>query len=130
MKSSIQKYYYYFFYSVYSWYIVKGEKSIPGVYAIMVISSIFIFNIISLYFFLLLNNVIGKSVNGLIGGVFFLFVSAANYYFIYIKKGKDKIAREFQLDSHTVRKNIQRRLTIYSVSSILILIVLMVILLN
>lgn len=128
----IAKYYNFFFYSTYKWYLLQGEKRIPGLYALLFVSLIFFLNLLSLYvgFFLLLLKVSGKSINGTTSSVIFGVILFFNYYFFYFRKGKLKVLQHYNQYDKTEMIQMQKEILIYWMSSILLIILLLIIYFN
>jgi len=132
MLHSLFKYYNYFFYSIYRWYVSQGEKRIPGHYAILFISTIFSLNILSLFLgiFLLLLKISEENINGIKGALVFISLCLLNYYYFYYRKGKENAIKLFESYDVAERKKMRRRIRIYCVTSVLIIIILLYIYFN
>lgn len=89
--------YYYFFSSIYSWYIKKGEKQNPGFTTICVITLLQTMNLC--FFFSaygLIANVEWHSIKKLYIYLIFFCLWGLNYYWIYKKVGTKKILNEYK----------------------------------
>jgi hypothetical protein len=115
--------YQYLFYYIHKGYIEAEEKSVPGFYAIAIISMLICFNILSfcIIVYLLLLNGTPVFINGISSGMLFFSVLLINYLFFYRKNGKKKAIDIFsKADKKTIQK-LRFRAIAYITASVIIM---------
>ena len=128
---TLMQVYNYFFYKIHLFYNKIGEKDMPGLYAVCIISLIESFNILSLFFIyeLVFKVDLNKIEKNYVYVIFFLFF-ILNYIYFYRRKGKLNIIKEYNSISPDKRKLFNLYFYFYLGSSVAILVILIAIIRN
>jgi len=124
-------YFHYLFYYLYKGYLQKGEKIMPGLFTVSLMSVILFFNICScillfLLFFKIENISVNPAIGGILIGVIFLF----NYLYFYGLKSKEKVLKLFSIIKRIQIRRLSVYILVYIFSSILLMIVTLALYIN
>jgi Ca2+/Na+ antiporter len=117
-------YYKFFFYYIYKGYLEKGEKNLAGLFTLHFMSLIFFLNFLSFFiiFFLLILKGDREVVTGLSAVIFYIFILAFNYFYFYLKRGKEQALILFSTNNLTNTKKIKQIIWTYIIVSMLLIV--------